>query len=257
MTCGVIAKLTSLRGSAAGRSRSPWRDGRGRSGPGSCPCQPFSVAGLGAGSADPRHLWPAWMRLIRECRPDAILGEQVPGAVGHGWLDLVSGDLEAEDYAVGSVVLGAHSAGAPHIRQRLWWVADATSGEAHAATAGRLHSGQSASGRHSRRHRVADAAHPDGRPGTGRGNGSAAGDGGKLRDSTTATNRRSAWAGQGLIPCADGKARPTQPGIHPLAHGVPGRVGQLRAYGNAIVPQVGAAFVRAFGIARSLPPALD
>ena len=92
---------------------------------GSCPCQPFSVAGKRAGSDDPRHLWPAWMRLIGECRPNTIFGEQVPGAIGHGWLDLVSLDLEAEDYAVGSVVLGAHSVGAPHIRQRLWWVADA------------------------------------------------------------------------------------------------------------------------------------
>ena len=47
-------------------------------------------------------------------------------------------------------------------------------------------------------------------------------------------------------PCADGKARPTQPGIHPLADGIPGRVGQLRAYGNAIVPPVAAVFIRAF-----------
>ena len=91
---------------------------------GSCPCQPFSAAGKRAGTDDPRHLWPAWFRLIRECRPVTALGEQVASAIAHGWLDGVSADLEAEGYTVGAVVLGAHSVGAPHIRQRLWWVAE-------------------------------------------------------------------------------------------------------------------------------------
>jgi len=95
---------------------------------GSCPCQPFSTAGKGKGEADPRHLWPEWFRLIQECRPQRIFGEQVEGAINHGWLDLVSADLEAEGYAVGAVVLGAHSVGAPHRRQRLWFVADASHG---------------------------------------------------------------------------------------------------------------------------------
>lgn len=90
---------------------------------GSCPCQPFSVAGNGDGTDDPRHLWPVWFRLIRECRPAVVYGEQVEGAVRHGWLDLVCGDMEGEGYAIGATVLGAHSVGAPHIRQRLWFVA--------------------------------------------------------------------------------------------------------------------------------------
>jgi len=91
---------------------------------GSCPCQPYSAAGKGKGDADERNLWPEMFRLIRECRPNTIFGEQVEGAVGHGWLDGISADLEGEGYAVGAVVLGAHSVGAPHIRQRLFWVAD-------------------------------------------------------------------------------------------------------------------------------------
>lgn len=92
---------------------------------GSCPCQPFSSAGRQGGALDDRHLWPRWLRLVGECRPDAILGEQVEGAVGFGWVDRVFRDLEAEGYACGAAVLGAHSVGAPHIRQRLFWVADA------------------------------------------------------------------------------------------------------------------------------------
>ena len=91
---------------------------------GSCPCQPFSAAGKRAGTDDPRHLWPEWVRLIRKCRPVTAIGEQVASAIAHGWLDGVSADLEAEGYTVGAVVLGAHSVGAPHIRQRLWWVAE-------------------------------------------------------------------------------------------------------------------------------------
>lgn len=90
---------------------------------GSCPCPSFSAAGKGQGFTDPRHLWPAWARLIRECHPSTIFGEQVSAAIGHGWLDLVQTDLEAQNYAVGKIVLGAASVGAPHIRQRLYFVA--------------------------------------------------------------------------------------------------------------------------------------
>src|SRR6478609_7283260 len=98
-------------------------------GTGSCPCQPFSLAGAGKGDLDERHLWPAFFRLIRDCRAlgqrwtDAIFGEQVESAIAHGWLDEVSADLEREGHAVGSAILGAHSVGAPHRRQRLYWVA--------------------------------------------------------------------------------------------------------------------------------------
>ena len=68
---------------------------------GSAPCQPFSQAGKGKGKTDSRHLWPEMFRLIRECRPVTVFGEQVAGAIGHGWLDGISTNLEAEDYAVG------------------------------------------------------------------------------------------------------------------------------------------------------------
>ena len=54
------------------------------------------------------------------------------------------------------------------------------------------------------------------------------------------------WRDADWLPCRDGKSRPVEPGTFPLAHGVPARVGRLRGYGNAIVPQVGAAVLRAY-----------
>src|SRR5687768_10112388 len=61
---------------------------------GSCPCQPFSAAGKRSGFDDTRHLWPTWFRLIRECRPPVVFGEQVASADGLAWFDTVSTDLE-------------------------------------------------------------------------------------------------------------------------------------------------------------------
>jgi DNA (cytosine-5)-methyltransferase 1 len=95
----------------------------------SLPCQPFSVAGQQRGAADDRNLWPAFFRLVCEHRPECIFGEQVAQAIGFDWLDGISADLEAEGYAVGAHVLGACAVGAPHRRQRLYWVAYAKHAE--------------------------------------------------------------------------------------------------------------------------------
>jgi DNA (cytosine-5)-methyltransferase 1 len=91
---------------------------------GSCPCQPFSAAGKGEGFADERHLWPAWFHLIEICRPDTLFGEQVSSADGRIWLDLVHADLEAVGYTVGTLDIPVCSVGAPHRRQRFFFVAD-------------------------------------------------------------------------------------------------------------------------------------
>ena len=282
---------------------------------GSVPCQPFSTAGKRQGVADKRHLWPEMFRLVREHRPDRIFGEQVASAVGHGWLDGVFGDLEAEGYACGAVVLGAHSVGAPHIRQRLWWVAStvgrgcgpsgATRGRkrmgkggapqdigpaaSDASTSGGLADGLGA-GLEGRAEQPAREERPaaersgdagglaDAELGRGRGDEPERGPEGRVADGragaglgglgNTAGQRpsrggqdgtgeppsmfgagleQSPWSNFAIVQCRDGKARriPAEPGLFPLAHGVPGRVGRLRAYGNAINPYVAAAFVRA------------
>ena len=89
---------------------------------GSCPCQPFSVAGKGKGASDERHLWPHLFRLISACRPAIAIGEQVAGKAGLNWLDGVFDDLESQDYACEAFNLSACSVNAPHIRERLYWV---------------------------------------------------------------------------------------------------------------------------------------
>jgi DNA (cytosine-5)-methyltransferase 1 len=90
---------------------------------GSCPCQPFSVAGKGLGADDPRHLWPHFHRLIAAVRPPVVFGEQVAGAAGYGWLDGVRSDLAGEDYSCEAFDIPACAVDAPHIRSRLYWVA--------------------------------------------------------------------------------------------------------------------------------------
>jgi DNA (cytosine-5)-methyltransferase 1 len=91
---------------------------------GSCPCQPFSVAGVGSGFDDERHLWPFWFHLIEQRRPCVVFGEQVEAAIRHGWLDVVQADMEGIGYAFAAAGVPAAGVGAPHIRQRLWFVAE-------------------------------------------------------------------------------------------------------------------------------------
>lgn len=94
---------------------------------GSCPCQPWTRAGAvhgrNRGFGDTRHLWPEWFRLIRECRPHAVLGEQVPDAVSGGWWDAAACDLEGSGYACGALVFEAASVGEPIRRERIYFSA--------------------------------------------------------------------------------------------------------------------------------------
>jgi DNA (cytosine-5)-methyltransferase 1 len=93
---------------------------------GGFPCQPFSQAGHQKAQSDSRHLWPEMFRLIKECRPTWVIGENVIGIVKLG-LDEVLTDLENEGYATRTFNIPACAVGAPHLRQRVWIVAHSDS----------------------------------------------------------------------------------------------------------------------------------
>lgn len=239
---------------------------------GSPPCQPFSVAGRGLAQADERHLAPVWLDLIHECGPPAIFGEQVADAIGRGWLDDLFDALERFGYACGAAVLPACSVGAPHIRKRLFFGAVRLADAEYAfrgplsqhredgcnGTDSRWEEAYGESGTRREVHRVADASRSGLAIGEriGRVSGSASGASarqdaahGGNDDGTRVVGTcpdHGGWDRADWIGCRDGKFRPVEPGTQPLAHGLPARVGRLRGYGNAIVPQVAATFIKEF-----------
>jgi DNA (cytosine-5)-methyltransferase 1 len=96
---------------------------------GGFPCQPYSIAGKRLGKQDERHQWPEMLRAIREIEPTYIVGENVRGLPS--WnegvvLDEIYADLEAEGYEVGAFVLPAVGVNAPHRRDRVWIIASNT-----------------------------------------------------------------------------------------------------------------------------------
>jgi len=243
---------------------------------GSCPCQPFSTAGKGGGFADERHLWPAFHHLISQCQPPVVFGEQVASKDGLAWLDLVRADCEASGYAVGAVDLCAAGVGAPHIRQRLYWVGrlglphspGRQQGQPPSTPMGHGSPTEPAGGACGMAHpklpsqprqrpvgseavRLQDATGST-RDGMGCRLVGEHSDAGVLQEEGPTPTipwtspLHGFWRDADWLHCRDGKWRPVESGTFPLAHGLPARVVRLRGYGNAIVPQVGAEFVKAY-----------
>lgn len=95
---------------------------------GGFPCQPYSSAGLRKGKEDDRHLWPEMLRAIREIQPIWVVGENVRGLTNwNGGLvfDEIQADLEAEGYECQAFMVPACGVNAPHRRDRIWIVAHA------------------------------------------------------------------------------------------------------------------------------------
>lgn len=93
---------------------------------GGFPCQPYSTAGKRRGKEDERHLWPEMLRAIREVSPRFVVGENVRGLTNwNGGLvfDEVCAELESIGYQVAPVIIPACGVGAPHRRERIWFVA--------------------------------------------------------------------------------------------------------------------------------------
>jgi DNA (cytosine-5)-methyltransferase 1 len=174
------------------------------------------------------------------------MGEQVAGAAGYGWLDGVRSDLESEGYAINGVDIPACSVNAPHIRSRLYWIAsnmeDATGNgrqQRRDTTGFEIQGECSKRGRELAPSRI--MAQPisirwDSNSGQTRG----------WESQITWGGQTNYWHEAIWLNGADGKTRRAQPDICLLAHGVPARVGKLRAYGNAIVPPLAAEVIKAF-----------
>lgn len=90
---------------------------------GGFPCQPFSVAGKQKGKEDDRYLWPEMLRVIRELTPRWVIGENVPGILRIAGRTVCE-DLEREGYAVTVFNFEAAAVGAPHRRERVFFVAN-------------------------------------------------------------------------------------------------------------------------------------
>lgn len=118
---------------------------------GGFPCQPFSSAGQRLGADDDRYLWPEMLRVIRQIQPTFVIGENVAGILSmvqpseevkvgsttslfdenddiykkeqQFVVETVCSDLEREGYSVQPFVIPACAVGAPHQRDRVWFVA--------------------------------------------------------------------------------------------------------------------------------------
>jgi len=185
----------------------------------SLPCQPFSAMGRKRGFEDRRHLWPTFFRLVDQCQPSILLGEQVAGPHGLAWLDVVFSDLEAAGYAVAATDMCAAGFGAPQRRQRLYWSAARLGDAAHIQ-------------RQLQRVRREESARWKESPrggGSPRASGAAAG----------------FWGDAEWVDCADGFRRPLGPRLRTLADGSPHSVDALRGFGNALNAEVAIGFAGA------------
>jgi len=212
---------------------------------GGFPCQPYSGAGKRLGKEDERHLWPEMLRAIREVQPRWVVGENVLGLVNwSGGLVFheVQADLEAAGYEVFPYVLPACAVNAPHRRDRVWFVAHAN--------------GLGQSSRHEQRkpieqgHNIgsdskSDATNPKGGGLEGHG---------QYRDALQSSGDIGAVCNSSGVGAHNERPRTwerfpeTEPAIRGGNDGVPVKLDgitvpkwrneSIKAYGNAIVPQV-------------------
>ena len=209
---------------------------------GGFPCQPHSLAGRRAASADERDLWPEFARVIREVRPRWIVAENVPGLLSSEagrFFGTVLGDLAACGYDAEWDCLPASAFGAPHRRDRVWIVAyperprlEGFAGHGDDGDESRRLDAL-ANGSTRARGVLSDAAPAGmGDADEPRLQGRSQFDHGPAADAGSLGRGRiftGALGADGWLP---------EPDVGRVAHGVPNRVDRLRSLGNAIVPQI-------------------
>jgi DNA (cytosine-5)-methyltransferase 1 len=200
------------------------------------PCQPASLAGKRRGEKDDRWLWPEAIRLVGEIRPAWCLFENPPGILTMG-LDGMLAALENLGYSTRPLVIPACAVDSPHGRSRVWIVGHATrecgDGGGQSRTTGWNESTEP----------IGDVGHSNSaglekrpEPEIKRRN---------LRDegqTITASSLRGYWADSEWLLCRepDGEIvqRRVKLGLQLLVDGLPGRMAEIRGFGNAVVPQI-------------------
>lgn len=199
---------------------------------GGFPCQPYSVAGKRRGAEDDRALWPEMRRVIYECRPRWVLGENVAGIVKME-LDTVLADLEADGYTCWPVVVPAVGVDAPHKRDRVWVIAHTHSdGEPDVAVDGEQRQGKLGQ---------PPVAHRNAR----QRNESARADSAGVRQSGSGKHEQSIHPAQGgdrkanqPLDGGEGSTWLPEPMLDRVVDGLPEELDRIAGLGNAIVPQV-------------------
>jgi DNA (cytosine-5)-methyltransferase 1 len=197
---------------------------------GGFPCPPFSTAGKRLGTEDPRYLWPAMFKSIRQIQPRYVVAENVRGLTnwkGGMVFDQVQADLETEGYEVLPFLLPAAGVNAPHRRDRIWFIAyatqygsDRTSGKAGSEVEG-LSIGSE----------VWFAAHPNIQRLPLRFQSRERSINGKAETQQGCQSAR-------IYSAPDWREFPTESPVCRGDDGIPNRVDRIAALGNAIVPEV-------------------
>jgi DNA (cytosine-5)-methyltransferase 1 len=213
---------------------------------GGFPCQSFSVAGKQKGTDDPRYLWPEMFRIIKIFKSKFVIGENVRGIVNiqNGMVfETVCSDLESEGYEVQPFLIPAAGVGAPHRRERIFFIAIREDMENSRRT---LQQGTELREKNEdeTRKENADQHQRSGSPSESNvANATSKRLERQLGSQLQGTREGSTNGGKTEVPARENNAEhqswwQSEPNVDRVAHGVSGRIHRLKALGNSIVPQI-------------------
>ena len=203
---------------------------------GGFPCQPFSHAGRRKGTADDRYQWPNMFRVIQNIKPDWVIAENVRGLAT--WndgmvLEQVCADLESEGYEVQPFIIPAVAVNAPHRRDRIWIIANCANSRSKGLQKREINPDDSANaGCIGREQRPSKDIQSEGKK--------------PERQNSHYSGWERDWREVAIATCNarmdDGRPREVDGISYSFAKW---RNGSIKAYGNAIVPQVAMEIFRA------------